>query len=205
MEFIDQVIRELQNNADAAPFVIFGLLALSGFNLPVSEDILLFVSAGLAAGSPDLFWALFLSIHLGALCGDSICYWVGRLLGPRISQVRWFAQMVSQERMDRISEFYDRYGVATLIIGRFIPFGVRNGLLLTAGLGKMNYLRFALSDLVAVTLSTGTYFWLYYTYSEAVLHYVQRFHIVIFSLVSAGFILWVLRGWALKKRPSRDC
>ena len=59
--------------------------------------------------------------------------------------------MVSKEKVNQISDFYKKYGMITLMGGRFIPFGVRNALFLTAGLGKMNFFKFALSDLIACT------------------------------------------------------
>ena len=52
--------------------------------------------------------------------------------------------MVSPERVAKVASFYQKYGVWTLVVGRFIPFGVRNALFLTAGIGKMSPVRFAI-------------------------------------------------------------
>ena len=66
--------------------------------------------------------------------------------------------MVKPESVDKVSHFYERFGIFTLIVGRFVPFGVRNALFLTAGLGRMGFMKFALSDLLAATISCSVYF-----------------------------------------------
>ena len=38
-DILNQLMTYIQSNADIAPFLIFGLLLLAGFNLPVSEDL----------------------------------------------------------------------------------------------------------------------------------------------------------------------
>lgn len=144
-------------------------------------------------------WALFFAAYLGAFGADLICYALGRFLGPKFFRIKLFANMVPPERLAKISSFYERYGVWTLIIGRFIPFGVRNGLFLTAGLSRMNALKFALSDLVAATISCGLYFTLYYNYGESVIEMIKRFNLVIFGLALAFSLYWL----AKKKRGAK--
>ena len=46
---LDIVLQYVQANVEWAPFIIFGLLVLAGFNIPVSEDMMLFISGVLAA------------------------------------------------------------------------------------------------------------------------------------------------------------
>ena len=132
---------------------------------------------------------------MGAYLSDLICYSLGRFLGPKLFEFRFFAKMVPQERIDKIHTFYEKYGIITLLIGRFIPFGVRNGLFLTAGLGQMNFVKFALSDLLACTISTITFFTLYYHYGSTVIEYVKEGNIVVFSIVAVALL-----GYLIAKR-----
>ncbi|NYT46772.1 MAG: VTT domain-containing protein [Candidatus Methanofishera endochildressiae] len=106
--------------------------------------------------------------------------------------------MVSPERITKVSTYYQKYGVITLIIGRFIPFGIRNALFLTAGLGKMNFIKFALSDLLACTISTLSFFTLYFHYGDSVISYIKQGNIVIFALLF--IVLSVV--WYRKKRAA---
>lgn len=193
---MEQWLNEIQVLASQSPWIIFPIMLLGGLNLPISEDAMLFIAAIIAASAPEKLWPLFFATYLGAFGADLICYALGRFLGPKFFKIKLFASMVPPERLDKISGFYKRFGVWTLIIGRFIPFGVRNGLFLTAGLSRMNFLRFALSDLVAATASCSLYFSLYYNYGESVIEIIKRFNLVIFGALIVFFIVY----WIKKKR-----
>lgn len=177
-----ELIAFIQSHIEYAPYLIFGLLLLAGFNIPVSEDGMLFIAALLASNNPDYWLPLYAGVYLGAYFSDLICYGLGRIIGPKLLKFKLFANIATQNRINKISRYYQRYGVTTLILGRFIPFGVRNGLFLTAGLGRMNLIKFALADLLACTISTASYFSLYYRYGETVVESVKNANIMIFSV-----------------------
>ena len=143
---------------------------------------MIFISALLASNNPDYLPHLFIAVYLGAFFSDLISYSLGRFVGPKLFKIRFFAKMVSAERVTKISNYYQKYGVITLILGRFIPFGIRNALFLTAGLGKMNFIKFALSDLLACTISTISFFTLYFHYGESVINYIKQANSIIFAL-----------------------
>ncbi|MGB0647135.1 MAG: DedA family protein [Bradymonadia bacterium] len=196
---LSDLMQYITTNAEIAPWIIFGLLLLAGFNLPVSEDLMLLTSALIAQQRPDLMWHLFAGVFAGAYFSDLICYGLGRTLGPKLWQIKWFAKMVDREHVDKIGGFYEKFGPLTLLLGRFIPFGVRNGLFLTAGLSKMRFLKFALSDLAAATITCGLYFWLYFTYGKAMIEVIKQSNVIIFSVALVGVIFVVL-----KKRKARE-
>jgi len=197
---LEEIIAFLQNNIDTAPYVIGSLLLLAGFNIPVSEDAMLIISASLAAAFPGHTAALFIGVHLGCYLSDIICYWFGRLLGPKILKWRWPAKMVPPAKIAMIQRYYQRYGIITFIFGRFIPFGVRNALFLTAGLGKMHFGKFALTDWIACVISNTTLFSLTYVLGEALiksgLGYVNAAIFAVAAIV-VGIIVW-----RIKKRPA---
>lgn len=195
---MQEIIQIIQSNIEYAHFIIFGILLLAGLNIPVSEDAMLFIAAILASSHPEYLPHLFIGVYLGAYFSDLICYALGRILGPKLFNIKFFANMAPPERIDKISAYYQKYGVITLILGRFIPFGVRNALFLTAGLGKMNFTKFALSDLLACTISTVSFFSLYYYYGETVIDYIKQGNRVVFGL------LFVVLGvyWYQRKKTS---
>ena len=199
-EEVEQLTEFIQQHIDYAPWLIFGALLLAGFNLPVSEDGMLFISALLAVKNPEKLYALFIAVYAGAYFSDLICYGLGRTLGPKLFNIKFFANMVPQERIDKIHSFYEKYGIVTLIFGRFIPFGVRNGLFLTAGLGKMNFLKFSLSDLLACTISCSVFFTLYYKLGAQVIDFVKKFNIIIFSLAAVGIVVYFI--WKKKNKAT---
>ncbi|MCF7971829.1 MAG: DedA family protein [Methylococcaceae bacterium] len=195
---MEELIQIIQANIQYAHFIIFGALLLAGLNIPVSEDAMLFIAAILASSHPEYLVQLFFGVYLGAYFSDLICYGLGRKFGPKLFKIKFFASMAPPERVTKISVYYQKYGVMTLILGRFIPFGVRNALFLTAGLGKMNFTKFALSDLLACTISSLSFFSLYYYYGETVIDYIKQGNIVIFGLV----IILLSIFWYKNKRTA---
>lgn len=175
-----------------APWLIFGLLLLAGFNIPISEDGMLFISAILAQKNPELTLPLFFAVYLGAYFSDLICFSLGWFLGPKVLKIKFFSNIINADRRIKIHSYYEKYGIITLILGRFIPFGVRNGLFLTAGLGKMNPLKFSLSDLLACTISCVTFFSLYYKFGPQVLDYVKKGNIFIFGVAALIVIILLI-------------
>ena len=189
---MEELLVYIQSNAHYAHWIIFGTLLLAGLNIPVSEDGMLFVSAFIASKNPEYKTQLFFGVFAGAYLSDLICYWLGRKLGPKIWKIKFFPKMISKDKVDKISSFYGKYGMVTLICGRFIPFGVRNGLFLTAGLSKMNFFKFAIADLIACTISCTLFFNLYFKFGETVIDYVKKGNIILFSIVLLVTLTWFL-------------
>lgn len=195
---MEELILNVEANLQYAHFIIFGLLLLAGFNIPVSEDAMIFISAVIASHYKAQLPHLFIGVYLGAYFSDLICYWLGRLLGPKLFDIPFFSKTVSTEKIGKIQTFYEKYGVITLIIGRFIPFGVRNGLFLTAGLAKMGFVKFSLFDLLACTISTVAFFTLYYHYGNAVIDYVKKGNLIAFTIAAIVVAaLWLKKNKAI--------
>jgi len=198
---MEEFITFIQTNIQYAHWMIFGVLLLAGLNIPVSEDLMIFTAAVLAKKNPEYLPELFLGVYAGAFFSDLICYTLGRKLGHKLWEIKWFAKMVSKKKVDTIHEFYEKYGIITLLVGRFFPFGVRNALFLTAGIGKMNFIKFALSDLLACTISTIVFFYLYHRFGVEMIDYVKQGNAILFSAgaVAIGlYFLWKRRRKSLK-------
>ncbi|MFK7826413.1 MAG: DedA family protein [Oligoflexales bacterium] len=201
---MDQLIDIIQNNVVYAPYIIFFALLLAGFNLPISEDIMLFISALLAADSPDMLVPLFCSVFFGAYFSDLICYSLGRILGPRIWKIRFFASIAAGGKIDKLSLYLKKYGSITLFLGRFIPFGVRNALFLTAGLGKMDARKFAFFDFLACSISSVSFFSLYFHFGQDVVEYVKKGNIIFFSIACVIVIAILVRMKMKKSNAAVD-
>ncbi|MBI2043444.1 VTT domain-containing protein [Candidatus Pacearchaeota archaeon] len=115
-------------------------------------DSLLFVSGTLAASGSINILLLFFILSIAAILGDSVNYWMGNYLGKKISSKRF----VRKEYLQRTRDFYDKYGVKTIIIARFIPI-VRTFAPFIAGIGKMNYSRFLVFNVVGGILWVGIF------------------------------------------------
>jgi len=193
----------IQQNVAYAPIVIFFLLCLAGLNLPISEDAMLFIAGVLASQYPEHLVPLFIGVFAGAFVSDIIAYWLGRVLGYRIYDLPLVGRFVSPEKIEKVKMFYIRYGIITLMVGRFIPFGVRNALFMTAGLARMNQIVFVIVDFFTVLISCSIYFTLYYRYGEEVIQVTKRFGIVIFATVLVILGLYLVTG-AVRKIQQKN-
>jgi membrane-associated protein len=200
---MESIIQFIFEHAHQAHWIVFGCLMLAGLNIPISEDLMIIFSAVLAATViPENTYKLFAAVFLGCYLSDWLCYWVGRLLGPKLWNIGWFARSIDRKRIDQIHSYYAKYGFLTLLIGRFIPFGVRNCLFLTAGLGKMHFGRFILSDGIACIISNSTLFYLAYTVGKNyhyLLSVIKTLNIFLFGAFVVAIIAFF---WYKRKKKT---
>jgi membrane-associated protein len=103
-------------------------------------DSLLFAAGAFAAGGALQVQPLFLLLAIAAIGGDTVNYWVGHMIGPKIFQQEKI-RFMKKEYLDRTHEFYERHGGKTIILARFIPI-IRTFAPFVAGIGRMTYLHF---------------------------------------------------------------
>ncbi|OGD19233.1 MAG: hypothetical protein A2Y70_07235 [Candidatus Aminicenantes bacterium RBG_13_64_14] len=103
-------------------------------------DSLLFAAGAFAAlGALKVGWLIGL-LTVAAIIGDTVNYWVGHFLGPKVFS-REKARFFKKEHLDRTHAFFEKYGGKTIIIARFVPI-VRSFAPLVAGIGRMSYGKF---------------------------------------------------------------
>jgi len=160
-------------------FIETGLVAMPF--LP--GDSLLF-TAGLFAASGELNLSYLLSLlYFAAVLGDNCNYWVGRKIGLKIFAIQFRGKaIVKKSYLDQTEAFFEKNGVKAIIMARFVPF-VRTFAPFAAGIGKMEYRKFFLFDLI------GGFLWVFgLTLAGYLLGEVKwiRVHI---DLVCLGIIL----------------
>lgn len=121
-----------------------------GFFLP--GDSLLF-SAGLlaAAGYFGIFY-LFIGSFICAVLGDSVGYWTGKKLGPKIFS-KPDSYFFNKNNLDKTAKFYEKYGKKTIVLARFVPI-VRTFAPILAGAGNMKYGHFVFYNVLGGFLWT---------------------------------------------------
>jgi membrane-associated protein len=103
-------------------------------------DSLIFATGALAAsGSLNLFIILVV-LCLAAVTGDAVNYHIGHFLRNRVASHEKM-RFIKQEHLDRTYLFFEKYGVKTIIIARFIPI-IRTFAPFVAGVGIMPYSKF---------------------------------------------------------------
>ncbi|MBI5193852.1 MAG: DedA family protein [Nitrospirae bacterium] len=125
-------------------------------------DSLLFAAGSFAAlGSLDIRW-LFLLLCTAAILGDTLNYYIGRFMGPKVFH-KTNSRIFKKEYLDKTHKFYEKYGGKTIILARFVPI-VRTFAPFVAGVGTMSYSRFAAFNItggiawVGIFIFGGFYF-----------------------------------------------
>lgn len=110
-------------------------------------DSLLFAVGAMGAREIGIdVWTLSGLLIVAAILGDAVNYWIGYKLGPAVFS-REDSKLLNKKHLIRAQEFYDKYGGKTIILARFVPV-VRTFAPFVAGVGKMNFFRFWLFNIV---------------------------------------------------------
>ena len=116
-------------------------------------DSLLFVAGTLAANGVLNLFFLFLVFVIAAILGDTVNYWIGNYFGERVFLKSRF---VNKNYIEKTKEFYKKHGGKTIVIARFIPI-IRTFAPFIAGVGKMNYLRFLIFNVIGAIVWVGIF------------------------------------------------
>ena len=175
------------------PLVIFISLFLGGFNLPISEDIIVITAALLCKQGKASIPAFYAALYFGAIFSDYLVYFWGWLLGHGRISGRFFSKLISKNNINRISHALDRHGFFTFLFGRFIPFGVRNIIAMTSGFVDFPFYKFALFDAIAAACNISALFWLVYFLGLRGSHFMKIVGVVLL-LFFIGFSIYILRS-----------
>jgi len=177
---MDPILAWLNCHVHSFPLVIFIALLLGGFNVPISEDVLVVTSAILCQTEKARIAPFYLAIFFGAVISDCLVYFWGWLLGRGFISVKLFSRIVKEENTIRFSKALNKYGIFTYLIVRFIPFGVRNIMSMTSGFVDFCFIKFVIFDSIAALCNTSVLFWLVYFFGQTGGKYFKIFGIVLF-------------------------
>lgn len=129
--------------AQYGSFALFVLLALGIFALPIPDETLMIFAGILIAKQQLEAVPTVIACMAGALCGITLSYFIGRTAGTWLIRRYGHWVRLTEERMERVHNWFQRIGCWTLSIGYFIP-GVRHLTGYAAGITELDYRKFAL-------------------------------------------------------------
>ena len=164
-------------------------------------DSLLFAAGTFAAlGSLEVGW-LFVLLSVAAIGGDTVNYWIGHYLGPKVFH-KEDVRFLNRKYLDRTHEFYEKHGGKTIIIARFIPI-IRTFAPFVAGIGRMTYGHFISYNVlggiawIAIFVFGGYYF--------GNLPFVKRnFTLVILAIIFISVLPGVIEFLSHRYRSSQE-
>ena len=188
MEHLSQLI------ADYGIYAVFALCTVEG-------DITLLMSGAMAHSEffgNYSFFKVFLAGTLGGMVGDNFGYWIGRLFHEKAKHYRFY--QMTQPRIERLIA---KFGGSAIIISKYI-YGIRVGMCLFYGVGKMPFARFLMLDAISCGLWVLILAGIGYFFSGAITGILGNFKqagIAIFFVVLIGIIVFyvVERYWLSEK------
>ena len=165
---------------------------------------------------------------VAAVLGDAVNYWIGYTLGPKVfteEEEEWPAaatvarpasevayetprkkkslksRLLNKKHLLKAQAFYDKYGGKTIILARFVPI-VRTFAPFVAGVGKMNFFRFWLFNVVggiAWVLICVTAGYLFGNFELV----KKRFELVIVAIVVISVLPMVFEFWQARRAGKR--
>jgi membrane-associated protein len=205
---LDQHLRDLVQTLGPWTYALLFLVIFAETGLVfipfLPGDSLLFATGAVLAieGTGLNIWLMMVLLFIAAVIGDAVNYAVGRYVGPKVFKEN-SGILFNKEHLLRTKRFYDRHGGKTIIIARFIPI-VRTFAPFVAGIGHMNYLRFASYNIV------GAFFWVLpfviLGYFFGNLPAVQKnFHYVIVGIIALSVMPIVIEFWKARVEARKAC
>jgi membrane-associated protein len=167
--------------------------------LVVPGDTIVVVAATGVDG-PLEFSALAITVIIGALCGESIGFLLGRFFGPWIRASR-LGRRLGEKNWIRAENYIERRGGIAVFISRFLP--VLHALVpLTVGMSEMSYRRFIAWTLPACTIWSFAYVSVGSLAADSFTAAIDRLHYAgyIFVGIILAFSIMIMVGKKLIER-----
>ena len=133
---------------------------------------------------------------VAAVLGDAVNYWIGFRLGPKVFS-RENSRLLNKKHLLKAQEFYEKYGGKTIILARFVPV-IRTFAPFVAGVGKMNYFRFLVFNVVGgiawVVICVGAGYLL-----GSVRLVKENFELVIVAIVIISVLPMAFEFWQARR------
>ncbi|AJC18300.1 membrane protein [Pandoraea anapnoica] len=112
-------------------------------------DSLLFIGGAFAATGAMDPWLLGVLLFIAAVTGNTLNYWIGSKIGPRVYEKNW--RFLDRDALRKTHDFYEHHGGKTIVMARFVPV-VRTFAPFVAGVSAMPWTRFQLYNVLGAAI-----------------------------------------------------
>ncbi|MCE9582869.1 MAG: DedA family protein [Planctomycetes bacterium] len=144
---------------------IVGILYVCGLGVPIPEEITLLISGYAAYHGWVNLWLIMALCVAAILAGDLTMFLIARRWGGRLLKTRFGAWLFPVTRLEKVHRYFDKHGSKTVFFARFFA-GIRMPVYFTAGMTKMNPVRFVLLDLAGTLISGPTSIFIAFKFSD---------------------------------------
>lgn len=189
----------------ATPYLLVFLILLAcGFGVPIPEDITLIAAGILAYYQAANVWIMIAVGLAGVMCGDSAMFWLGRRYGLAFARKPVFAKIMSEARINKVSEILNQRGSKILFAARFMP-GLRSPLFFTAGALGVPTRVFLFYDGMAALISVPAIIYSVFYFGshlEQVISTIKSAHQGILIIIALTIIFFVIKWKRAKNKKS---
>ncbi len=207
-DFIASLILTLQQHPTLALFFVFFIafsesLILVGLLVPGAFIMVLF--GALIVMNALEFWPTVLFAVAGAVAGDSLSFWLGKRYQNKLLQLWPLSK--HPEILVRANQFFDRHGVKSIILSRFIG-PLRPVIPAIAGMTKMPGKTFIATNIGSAMIWAPLYLLpglLFGLSIEMAGEFASKFiFLIIFLLVVITLALWSIQRLYIFTKPYND-
>ena len=178
-----------------ALLILFALLALESFGLPLPGETALIACAVLASQGSLSIVAVILVAIAAAIIGDNLGYWTARHGGRPLLERHRLTREYAAKYLPRGERFFARHGGKTVFLGRFVAV-LRVTAAWIAGLAHMHWWRFlGWNAAGGIVWATGVALIAYYL-GDAAAHALNRYGL----FAAGGAILLTGLGYLVVRR-----
>jgi membrane-associated protein len=162
-------------------------------------DSLIFAAAALAVAFHSFnIWALFIVFVSAAIIGDTVNYWLGHYIGPKVFKQE-DSRLFNKKYLKQARIFYRKHGAKTIVLARFVPI-VRTFAPFVAGVGKMNYRRFIIYNIAGAFAWVSIFLGLGYMFGDLPV-VKENISLLFIAIILISFVPLVA-GWLWERRKN---
>jgi len=109
-------------------------------------DSLIFAIGAVAKTATLNLWFVYALLLVAAIGGNLVNYAIGRTIGQKLLD-KSNNKFIKKEYLIKTQGFYEKHGGVAIILSRFMPI-IRTFAPFVAGIGKMNFIKFFIYNLV---------------------------------------------------------
>lgn len=187
-------------------FIVFGILLLCGFGLPIPEDITL-IAGGLMAyyGRADVFVMIAVGLA-GVMLGDGAMFQIGKRYGYRVFEWRFMAKIMHAERLESVKHNLKHHGYKVIFSARFMP-GVRSLVFLSSGALGIPFRVFLLFDGLAALISVPAIVYSCYFFGDQIhkaVGVIKNVEHGILLVIGLGILYFIVKYFFKKWQKARS-
>ena len=182
--------------------IVFLAISIESMGVPFPGETMLLIASAYSANSGALsIFGVIASAAGGAICGDSMGYWIGREGGRKL--IRKYGRFVglTDERYQKAQDYLKRHGGKAVFFGRFVSIA-RTWISVLVGAHHLNYPQFLVYNILGGIVWATLYGSLGYLFGSnlpLLEIWIKRAGITL-TVIAIGVILYLL--YLRKKRKA---